>query len=77
MKDKLSFEEAMGQLEDIVKRLEEGDIPLEEALEIYQKGMKLSKVCHDKLKNAEKQLTKVLTEDGEEDFQIQEEEARD
>ena len=63
----------MDQLETIVQRLEEGDIPLEEALAIYQNGMKLSKLCHDKLKNAEEQLTKVLTDRGEEDFQLPEE----
>lgn len=73
MSEKLSFEDAMDQLETIVQRLEEGDIPLEEALAIYQNGMKLSKLCHDKLKNAEEQLTKVLTDRGEEDFQLPEE----
>lgn len=73
MSEKLSFEDAMDQLETIVQRLEEGDIPLEEALAIYQNGMKLSKLCHDKLKNAEEQMTKVLTDRGEEDFQLPEE----
>ncbi|MED1205181.1 exodeoxyribonuclease VII small subunit [Heyndrickxia acidicola] len=73
MTDKISFEEAMDQLETIVGRLEEGDVPLEEAISIYKKGMELSKVCHDKLKTIEEQLTKVITEDGEEDFIIQEE----
>ena len=73
MSEKLTFEDAMDQLEIIVQRLEEGDIPLEEALAIYQNGMKLSKLCHDKLKNAEEQMTKVLTDRGEEDFQLPEE----
>ncbi|MFK4997697.1 exodeoxyribonuclease VII small subunit [Bacillus sp. N9] len=73
MSEKLTFEEAMDQLDSIVQKLEEGDIPLEEALVIYQKGVELSKLCHDKLKNAEAQLTKVLTDDGEEDFQLREE----
>lgn len=73
MSDKLTFEQALEQLETIIKRLEEGDIPLEEALEIYQKGMELSKICHDKLKYAEEKLTKVLKEDGEEVFHVSEE----
>ncbi|RWR15082.1 exodeoxyribonuclease VII small subunit [Siminovitchia fortis] len=73
MSGKLTFEEALEQLEMIIKRLEEGDIPLEEALEIYQKGMELSKACHDKLKYAEEKLTKVLTENGEEEFHVSEE----
>lgn len=60
----LSFEEAMKQLEQIVDRLEEGDVPLEEAIAIYKEGMELSKLCHDKLKSVEEQLTQIITEDG-------------
>lgn len=72
---KLSFEEAMNQLEQIVERLEEGDVPLEEAIAIYKEGMELSKLCHDKLKNVEEQLTQIITEDGsKESFTITEEE---
>jgi exodeoxyribonuclease VII small subunit len=71
----VTFEEAMEQLETIVERLEEGDVPLEEALTIYKKGMELSKLCHDKLRNVEEQLTEVLTADGhKETFAIREEE---
>ncbi|WP_102274623.1 exodeoxyribonuclease VII small subunit [Cytobacillus massiliigabonensis] len=72
---KLTFEEAMKHLEEIVEKLEEGDVPLEEAINIYKKGMELSKLCHDKLKNVESQLTEILTEDGRKDhFVITEEE---
>jgi exodeoxyribonuclease VII small subunit len=72
---KVTFEEAMQQLEDIVEQLEEGDVPLEEAISIYKKGMELSKLCHDKLRNVEEQLTEILTENGKkETFSIQEEE---
>ncbi|TCJ03301.1 exodeoxyribonuclease VII small subunit [Cytobacillus praedii] len=72
---KLTFEEAMEHLEEIVEKLEEGDVPLEEAINIYKKGMELSKLCHDKLKNVESQLTEILTEDGrKENFVITEEE---
>jgi exodeoxyribonuclease VII small subunit len=74
MEEKLSFEEAMKNLEEIVDRLEEGDVPLEEAISIYREGMELSKLCHDKLKDVEEQLTQIITEDGKkEDFSIQEE----
>ncbi|MBS4173416.1 exodeoxyribonuclease VII small subunit [Bacillus sp. FJAT-49736] len=72
--NKITFEEAMEKLEVIVQRLEEGDVPLEEALNYYKQGMELSKLCHDKLKNVEEQLAKVITEDGEEEFVIKEEE---
>ncbi|WML54000.1 exodeoxyribonuclease VII small subunit [Neobacillus sp. PS3-12] len=73
--NKLSFEEAMNKLEGIVERLEEGDVPLEEAIAIYKEGMELSKLCHDKLKNVEEQLAQIITEDGrKESFSITEEE---
>lgn len=63
--NKLMFNDAMEQLEEIVRLLEQGDVPLEEALTLYQKGMELSKLCHDKLKNAETQLVTMM-KDGKE-----------
>lgn len=60
----LSFEEAMQKLEEIVEKLEEGDVPLEEAISIYKQGMNLSRLCHNKLKSVEEQLTEILGEDG-------------
>lgn len=72
---KISFEQAMDQLESIVEKLEEGDVPLEEAISFYKEGMELSKLCHDKLKNVEEQLAQIITEDGRtEGFSINEEE---
>ncbi|MGD7045548.1 exodeoxyribonuclease VII small subunit [Jeotgalibacillus proteolyticus] len=70
-KKQLTFEEAMNELETIVSKLEEGDVPLEEALTIYQKGMDLSKLCHDKLQHAEKQMATVMTEDGEKPLNLE------
>lgn len=58
----IMFNQAMEQLEEVVRQLEQGDVPLEEALTLYQKGMELSKVCHDKLQNAEKQLVTMMQE---------------
>ncbi|MGG3560962.1 exodeoxyribonuclease VII small subunit [Neobacillus rhizosphaerae] len=72
---KLTFEDAMTKLEQIVDKLEEGDVPLEEAILFYKEGMELSKLCHDKLKSVEEQLTQIITEDGrKENFSIEEEE---
>jgi exodeoxyribonuclease VII small subunit len=71
----LTFEEAMEKLEQIVEKLEEGDVPLEEAISFYKEGMELSKLCHNKLKHVEEQLTQVLTDDGQvAEFSISEEE---
>jgi len=72
---KVSFEDAMTKLEQIVDKLEEGDVPLEEAIVFYKEGMELSKLCHDKLKSVEEQLTQIITEDGrKQNFTIEEEE---
>jgi exodeoxyribonuclease VII small subunit len=72
---KVSFEDAMTKLEQFVDKLEEGDVPLEEAIVFYKEGMELSKLCHDKLKSVEEQLTQIITEDGRtESFSIEEEE---
>ncbi len=54
----------MQQLEEIVTKLERGDVPLEEALDQFQKGVALSKVCKETLQNAEKTLTKIVDENG-------------
>ncbi|WP_174613764.1 exodeoxyribonuclease VII small subunit [Virgibacillus ihumii] len=71
----VSFEEAMDQLEKIVAKLEEGDVPLEKAITYYQQGMKLSKVCNDKLKNVQEKMTQIVNEQGElEIFEVGEEE---
>lgn len=74
-KDSLTFEDAIQKLEVIVERLEEGEVPLEEAIEIFKEGMNLSKICQDKLKYVEDQLAQMLTEDGRTvQFSIREEE---
>lgn len=62
----MSFEESMLALETIVRDLEQGDIPLEAALEKFKEGIELSKVCQETLGNAEKTLTKIMTENDEE-----------
>ena len=47
-------------LEEIVRKLEQGDVPLEEAIDLYKKGMELSHFCHEKLQNAEQQLISIV-----------------
>lgn len=64
-KDELSFEEALSKLEEIVNEMEEGDIPLEQAMNYYAEGSKLSKICHDKLVKADQQLQEIMNEKGE------------
>ena len=60
----ITFENAIKQLDEIVRSLENGDIPLDEALALFEKGVKLTEVCSAKLTAAEKQI-KLLVKDGE------------
>ncbi|MCR6110507.1 exodeoxyribonuclease VII small subunit [Bacillus sp. A301a_S52] len=72
--ESLTFEESMEALENLVEKLEKGDVPLEEAITMFQEGMTLSKECHDRLQKVEKQMAEVLSEDGEiSNFQVEEE----
>ncbi len=69
----LSFEESLEKLEEIVKKLETGDVPLDDAINEFNEAIKLSKMCDDKLKKAEEAITKVVKENGEVvDFQVEE-----
>lgn len=58
------FEAAIGELEAIVRKLEEGDLPLEKSLEMYERGVQLSRFCHSRLEEAERRI-EVLDERGE------------
>lgn len=61
----LNFEEAMDRLEEIVSELENGDVPLEKAIDLFQQGMKLSQVCGSKLEQVERKIEMIVEEDGE------------
>lgn len=63
----LTFEQAMEQLDEIVKALESGEAPLEQSIELYKKGMELSAFCKEKLNQAEKQMVTVIDEVGNEE----------
>jgi exodeoxyribonuclease VII small subunit len=56
---KLSFEKAIEELETIVKRLEEGKVPLEESVAIYERGEVLKRRCEELLKQAEARVEKI------------------
>jgi exodeoxyribonuclease VII small subunit len=58
------FETAIAELETIVKKLEEGDLALEKSLELYERGVQLSRFCHTRLEDAEKRI-ELLNERGE------------
>ena len=57
------FEAAIAELDAIVKKLEEGDLPLEKSLELYERGVHLSRFCHARLEDAERRI-EILNERG-------------
>jgi len=59
----VSFEDALGKLEVIVRELENGDLPLEEALERFASGVTMSQVCLAKLNAADREIDKILREE--------------
>ena len=68
----MSFEESLEKLEEIVKKLETGEGPLDEAITSFNEAMKLAKTCDEKLKNAEEAITKLVKDTGEVvDFKVE------
>ena len=57
------FETAIAELEKIVKQLEEGDLPLEKSLALFERGVELSRYCHDQLGAAQRRI-ELLTDRG-------------
>lgn len=57
------FEAALTELDAIVKKLEDGDIPLEQSLQLFERGVQLSRFCHARLEEAERRI-EVLNERG-------------
>lgn len=60
----LSFEEAMGALEQVVGRLERGEVPLEESIALYERGAALKAHCEAKLKDAEEKVELIRAQEG-------------
>ncbi|MDA8165778.1 MAG: exodeoxyribonuclease VII small subunit [Desulfobacteraceae bacterium] len=61
---KQKFEEALARLEQITRELEEGDLPLEESLKIFDEGVKLAELCNRKLEEAQRRVDLLLKKDG-------------
>ena len=63
--DEMSFEDAMQALEEVVTRLERGEVPLEQSIALYERGAALKARCEAKLKEAEEKVAKItLGADG-------------
>lgn len=59
-----SFEKNLERLDAIVRQLEDADLPLEKALQLYEEGMKLSEVCHKQLEEAEGRVEILMKKAG-------------
>lgn len=57
-----SFEASLNELERIVKQLEDGDMPLEESLKLFEDGVRLSRECRERLANAERRIEVLMKE---------------
>ncbi len=64
--EKLTFEQAFEQLEQVVQQLEAGDLSLDRSLELYRKGMALARLCQETLDQAEQQVQRIagIGDDG-------------
>ena len=59
MSDKMSFEQSLGRLEEIVRHLEKGDLPLQESLSLFEEGAGLLSSCNQMLEEAEQKVVKL------------------
>mgnify|MGYP001425597585 FL=1 len=57
--ENITFEQAIEELETIINRLEEGDVPLDETINLYEKGSELKDFCEKKLQSAEVKIQKI------------------
>ncbi len=62
-KERISFEDALKKLEEIVSQLEDKSITLEKSVELYEEGLTLSKYCNEALEEAELKIKKVQAEE--------------
>ncbi|MBN37576.1 MAG: exodeoxyribonuclease VII small subunit [Opitutae bacterium] len=60
----ISFEDALSQLEEVIHRMESGESPLESLVENYESGVRLLKLCRNKIELAEMKVKKVSAKDG-------------
>ena len=72
----MAFEKKLNRLEDIVQKMEEGDLSLDDSLKFFEEGVKISRQCHEQLNKAEQKVQQLLSVDSEgtaetKDFQVE------
>ncbi len=68
MENKITFEQAMTRLNEIIKSLESEQTSLEDSVKLFQEGIEMSKICNSKLTNIEDRVAKIMTSNGVEDY---------
>lgn len=69
--EKMTFEQAIKRLEEIVDLLENNETSLDDSVELFQEGVQLSQYCSKKLGNAENKVSKILIDGQLEDFDVE------
>lgn len=68
----IKFEDALSELEEQVKLLESGELPLEQALDVFRYGVELSKVCMSKLETVKQEVEKIVVADSDDaDYKLE------
>ena len=62
--EKISFEQSLEELESLVEKLEKGQLTLDESLGLFERGMKLARICNQKLSKAERKIEILIEENG-------------
>lgn len=71
MNKEITFEDKMKELETLIQSLENGEYGLDESINKYTEAMKLVRECDKELREVEEKINKIVTEQGEEDFNIE------
>ena len=66
----IRFEDALSELEEIVRKMENGNLSLDESLELFEHGIALTRLCSSKLKYAEQKIEKLVAESGIEEIEV-------
>jgi exodeoxyribonuclease VII small subunit len=65
VKKAVPFEASLAELEQLVERMEQGNLPLEESLKLFERGVQLTRICQKALKDAEQKVQILLEDNGE------------
>lgn len=68
--EKITYEQAMSELEEIVKKLESNETSLDDSMDLFERGVALTKICNNKIKGIEEKMAKILINGQLEDVKV-------